>query len=118
MNPFLASTKRMIALQGRTFSYTANTVGSYNVETGAVTSTTVVTNITAYKQHVVANQYNYPTLIGKELAHFYVAGDALASKPKAQDKITDGSVVYTVLSVIEQEARGQICLFKVLATKG
>lgn len=118
MNLFVASTRRMIEQYGAPISY--RTVGEpmYNIETGkTVASTPVVKEFKAYKKHIVANQYNYPNLIGKEVAEFYAYAGSFDNKPRINDKIVVDGETYTVQRFAEHGAYGQVILYKLLCVK-
>lgn len=117
-NKYLNIIKSAILRHGRIFQYKSVGEKNYDIETGSASGTDIITNIKAYKQHIVANQYTYPTLIGKQVNHFYIASDSLPVKPKTQDIIVDDSYKYTVVSVMEQEAQGELVLFKVVTVEG
>lgn len=117
-NQFLISVKRHIALHGEVVTYSSITDGVYNVETGSVTNTNTDILLPVYKKHIKANQYNYPNLIGKDAAVFYLANDQLSFVPKIRDKIVTTLGTYTVDSISEHRAEGLLVLFKILAVKG
>lgn len=117
-NPFLLTTIKMIKRHGQEMNYVKVIGGSYNVETGSVTNTTMDFSVTMYKKHIVANQYNYPNLIGKSSAMFYLANNALTFTPAIRDKIVVDSETYEVESIVEHRAQGQLVLYKIIAIKG
>lgn len=117
-NQFLASTKKLIALHGQSMTYTAVTEGTYNIETGSITNTETNYTVTMYKKHISANQYSYPSLIGKTAAIFYLANDSLAFTPAVQDKITVAGETFTIESLVEHRALGAIALYRLVAVKG
>lgn len=115
MNRFLSATKQAIIRHGQLCVYTRVSTGVYDVATGGSTATTTTYNITAYKKHIKANQFNFPNLIGKETALFYIASDSLTFEPKPKDKISSGSKTYTIDSVQSHVALGQVVLYRVMA---
>lgn len=117
-NSFLGMTNQALALHGKQAQYTRTTAGVYDIETGAATNTTLVTNVQVYKKHIKTSQYNYPNLIGKDAVIFYLANNALTFIPKARDKITYDNVQYTVDSFVEHVALGETVLYKILAIRG
>jgi hypothetical protein len=117
-NPFLNSTTRMIDQHGQSVTYTKVTEGTYNIETGSTTNTDTTYTVKMYKKHIKSNQYNYPNLIGRNAALFYLANQALAFVPETRDKITVNGEVFEVEAIVEHSARGQIVLYKLIAVKG
>lgn len=115
---FLASTKSQIDRHGKLLTYSVVAEGSYNIETGTVTNSQVNYSIKMYKRHIKANQYNYPNLIGQDAAIFYIANHKLEFIPAIRDRITDATGTYTIDSITQHEASGQVILYKVLAVKG
>jgi hypothetical protein len=118
MDRYLAITLRAINQHGKNCNYIVVTEGTYNIETGSTTNTETTHALKMYKKHVRANQYNFPNMIGKDSAVFYLANNNLTFKPTAQDKITFDSVTYTVDSVMEHAADGAVILYKILTVKG
>lgn len=118
MNPFLNSTKRMIDQHGQSVTYTKVTEGTYNIETGSTANTDTTYTVKMYKKHIRANQYNYPNLIGRNAAMFYLTNLDLAFLPSVRDKITANGETFEIDSVVEHSARGEIVLYKLIAIKG
>ena len=118
MNQFLLAAKQLIGMHGKTFSYTKVTQGTYDPSTGSVTNSESTTSLTAYKKHIKATQYNYPNLIGKDAASFLIASDSFVDAPSVNDKITEGTSVYTVDSIQEHLAFNEIVMYTILAYKG
>lgn len=118
MDRYLAITLRAINQHGKTCTYTVVTEGTYNIETGSTTNTETSHTLKMYKKHIRANQYNFPNMIGKDSAVFYLANNSLTFKPATQDKITFDSVTYVVDSFTEHAADGAVILYKLLAIKG
>ena len=117
-NPFLASTQRMINQHGQSVTYTKVSEGTYNIETGSTTNTDTSYTVKMYKKHIKATQYNYPNLIGKNSAMFYLVNTALDFIPAIRDKITVGGETFEIESIAEHSARGQIVLYKLVAVRG
>jgi hypothetical protein len=115
---FLEITKRALARHGIDLVYASVTTGAYNVETGkpAVTRTEYTKRM--YPKQIVANQYNYPALVGKESLMFYLANDALEFSPKANDEIEYKSKTYKVQSLQEHFAAGELVLYRIVAVRG
>lgn len=117
MNLFVISTRRMIDQYGANITYSSVSDPAYNYETGRATATASNKVFKAYKRHIVANQYNYPNLIGKDIAEFYVYAASFDSTPKINDKIVQGGETYTVQRFGEHGAYGQVILYKLLCVK-
>jgi hypothetical protein len=117
-NPFLLSSVKMIKTHGQSMQYFQVTEGTYNIETGSTVNTTTEHTVTMYKKHLKTDQYNFPDLIGRSAAVFYLANHALSFVPAVRDKITVGSETFEVQSLIEHRAYGELTLYKLIATKG
>ena len=115
---FIRSAKELIYPNGVSIVYSTVTTGAYNVETGTAASTSVDTTVTAFPKVVKVSQWNYPNLVNKVVEEFLVVATDLTTAPKPQDKITRGTDVYTVDSIREHVAGGEVVLYKVLAYKG
>ncbi len=118
MDKYLAITLNAINQHGKTYSYTIITEGTYNIETGSTTNTETSYSVKMYKKHIRASQYNFPNMIGRDSALFYLANNALSFVPAPKDKITINNVTYTVDSVTEHAADGLVILYKILTVKG
>lgn len=118
MDKYLAIILRAITQHGQTCSYTVVTEGVYDVETSSTSNTDTSYSIKMYKKHLRANQFNFPNMIGRESALFYLANNKLTFTPAIKDKITINNIVYSVDSITEHSANGAIVLYKILAVKG
>lgn len=118
MNQFLISTKSFIDTNGISSTYTVIQEGAYDVETGSASNTETSYTVKMYKKHIKATQYNYPNLVGKDAAMFYLVNDSLAFTPAVRDKITFSGVTYTVDSIQEHSALGAVILYRIVAVKG
>lgn len=118
MNQFLVETKKFILSNGSSCTYKVVQEGSYNVETGGTTNTETSHTVTMYKKHIRANQYNYPNLVGKDAAMFYLANDSISFTPAVRDKINFSGVEYSIDSIQEHSALGQVVLYRIIAVKG
>lgn len=118
MDKYLGITLRAINTHGRNCTYTIVTEGTYNIETGSITNTETAHTIKMYKRHIRASQYNFPNLIGRDSALFYLANNNLSFVPAVKDKITIDGVTYTVDSITEHAADGLVILYKIVAVKG
>ncbi len=117
MDAFLRASVDAINRNGVNTTYTANTRVVNEIE-GTVTNTAVTHVVKMYPKQIQANQYNYPTLVGKEVIKFYLANNALSFTVKVSDSITYGGVVYRIQSFQEHVAHGQVCLYRIIAVKG
>lgn len=118
MDKYLEIAVRAINTQGKTCSYTKVTEGSYDIETGSTTNTETSYSVKMYKKHIRATQYNFPNMIGRDSALFYLANNSLSFVPANKDKITFDSVTYTIDSITEHAADGLVILYKILTVKG
>ena len=117
MDRYLAIALQAINQHGKTCSYSVVSEGSYNIETASTTNTETKHSVKMYKKHIRASQYNFPSLVGRDSALFYLVNNSLSFVPKPKDKITFDSVVYTVDSISEHAADSLVILYKVLAVK-
>lgn len=117
MDKYLAIVLKAISQHGKTCSYTIVTEGSYDVETGSTTNNETSQSVKMYKKHIRASQYNFPNMIGRDSALFYLANNKLAFVPKVKDKITIDGVTYNVDSITEHSADGLVILYKILTVK-
>jgi hypothetical protein len=118
MDKYLAITSKAMSQHGKTCTYTTVTEGAYNIETGSATNPETAHTVRMYKKHIRASQYNFPNMIGRDSALFYLANNNLSFVPAPKDKITFDSITYTVDSVVEHAADGLVVLYKILAVKG
>jgi hypothetical protein len=117
-NQFLLSTSKMIKMHGSAMTYTQVQEGTYNIETGSTTNTSTNYTVTMYKKHLKTDQYNYPDLIGRSAAMFYLANAELEFTPTVRDKILVDGETFEIQSLMEHRARGQLVLYKLVATRG
>lgn len=118
MQNFLRLTKQAIDRHG--ISVTLKTISApvYNHLTGQATSEETAYVIKSYPRQVVANQYNMPNMLGKELIDFYISGsDLYGLQPKTNDKINFNSADYTILRVKEHRAENTVLLYIVTSVK-
>lgn len=118
MDKYLAITLRAINQHGKTCSYITVTEGSYDIETGSTINTETTYSVKMYKKHIRASQYNFPNMIGRDSALFYLANDNLSFVPTSKDKIIIDGVTYTIDSITEHAADGLVILYKILTMKG
>lgn len=114
---FTIVAKNAIARHGSSSTFIHVTQGSYNTSTGIASVSEATETITVYKKHIKANQYFLPSLIGKDVAEFYVAGNAMTIAPKVNDKITFNSVTYTIESITEHHAGGEVGVYCLIGVK-
>lgn len=117
-NPFLQAVKDSVYSHGVDITFVTVTEGTYDTATGSVTNTEVNTTVKAFPKNVRTNQYNLPNLIGKQVTEFLIVPTDLAVKPNPQDKVIRGGITYTVDSVKEHAAQGEVVLLKVIVYKG
>lgn len=116
-NDFLRASVNAIKRNGVDMTYTS--IESVMDEIRGVPTVTE-TNYTLriYPKQIQANQYNYPTLVGKEVIMFYLANNNLPFQVKVSDLITYKGHKYRVYSFQEHMARGEVCLYRILGVKG
>jgi hypothetical protein len=118
MNLFLKSTKQLINQHGLLATFTAITEGVYNPNTLSTSNTSTDYAVTVFKNHIKTSQYNYPNLIGKEVAEFYLANDSLTFVPSNRDLVTYSGTVFTIENIQEHHAMGSVALYTIIASKG
>ena len=118
MDKYLLIVLKALNQHGKTCTYSVVSEGSYNIETGSTTNSETAHTVKMYKKHIRANQYNFPNMIGRDSALFYLANNNLEFTPAIKDKITVDSTTYTVDSITEHAADGLIILYKLLTVKG
>lgn len=117
-NPFITSAKKLIYRNGIDATFTKVIEGTYNSDTGSVTNTETTKVVKVYPKVITANAYNFPSLINKEMREYLVVSEDLGYKPEAQDKIAEGTAVYSVVSVKDIVARNESVIYIVAAVKG
>lgn len=117
-NPFLEAAKACVYPNGLSITFIRTVEGTYDTATGSVTNTEVSTSLIAFPKKVKTNQYNFPNLVGREVKEYLIVASDLANAPQPMDKVTQGSTVYTVDSVSEHVALGEVVLYKVIVYKG
>lgn len=110
---FERTVNTMLTRHGIPSVYRQVITGTYDVETGSVTNTSVDFNVKIYMKHLKANQYAYPNLVGKDAAMFYLSGSA-GINPLSQDLILINSKTYKVDSVQAHSAEGSILLYRII----
>lgn len=115
---FQSAVTSAITRHGLPLSYTAVTTGAYNVETGTPTITRVSYTLTMYPKQIIANSYNYPSLIGKESFMFYLSAASLAFTPKMNDEIVHKGNTYRVQSYQSHMANANTVLYRIIAVRG
>ena len=113
----VGSTKRALQRHGADLPYSTITRTVDPIE-GSVTE--VITNVTLriYPEPLQVNQWNFPTLVGKQTVMFYLAADGLTFTPKPSDEITYLGEVYRVNSIQAHTAHGKTILYKLIGVKG
>lgn len=113
----VGSTRRALARHGQLLPYSTIT-RTVDPILGSATEVVTTTNLKIYPEPMVANQYNYPALVGKQTVMFYLAADGLTFTPKVSDEITYQGEVYRVNSFQAFTAHGKTILYKLLGVKG
>lgn len=113
-NEFQVAAEQAIKRHGRSLTYRRVTTGAVDLNTGGVSTSDSDTTAVIYKRQIRASQFNFPSLIGKEIAQFYVIAQDLPFTPKVKDKILDGATVYTIDSFQSHEALGTVILYRIL----
>ena len=113
----VGSTTRALQRHGTDLPYSTITRTVDSIE-GTVTE--VITNVTLriYPEPLQVNQWNFPTLVGKQTVMFYLAADGLTFTPKPSDEITYLGEVYRVNSIQAHTAHGKTILYKLIGVKG
>lgn len=114
---FQSMTDSAINRHGMLSKYVAKSTGDYDVETGTVINTETEYSIKVYRKHIKANQYNFPNLIGKDIALFYLSAGQLTFVPNVQDLIIYNSETYKVDSIQSHTANGAVILYRVVGVK-
>lgn len=114
---FVILTRQALKVHGKPATYIRVSSGVYDIETGKSTNSDTSYSIQMYKKHIRANQYNFPNLIGKDSAIFYVSATDITFVPNMRDKIVFDNVTYTIDSYMEHAAGGQVVLIKLIGVK-
>lgn len=117
MHNFKISSVKLIAKHGISMTYKSVARVVDEVQ-GTVTQTVTPYTVTMYPRQIVANQYNMPTLVGKEVIQFYLANPPNAFVVTVNDTITYNSTSYKVQSWQSHMANGVVCLYRIIAVKG
>jgi hypothetical protein len=123
MNPFLISAKRLVDRHGKNCTLIKVTEGELNTETMTVSNTETSYTVKMFKNHIKANQFHFPNLVGKDSAEFYLvntpsgSGCSPSVKPEVKDKINYDNVIYTIDSINENYARGELVLYRLVSVK-
>lgn len=115
---FLQVAKNALARQGADLVFASLSAGAYNVELGKPTVTRTEYTVRMYPKQIIANQYNFPALVGKETIMFYLANDGLAFTPKINDEIEYKAKAYKIQNIQEHFADGAIVLYRMVAVRG
>ena len=115
---FQTAVTSAITRHGLPLSYTSVTTGAYNVETGTPTITRVTYTLLMYPKHFIANNYNFPSLIGKDSFMFYLSAAGLAFVPKLNDEIIHQGYTYRVQSYQSHMANAGTVLYRIIAVRG
>lgn len=96
-------------------TYRSFGASSYNVNTGINSPVTVEYTLKAFPKHIKTSQYNYPSLIGKDVVMFYILSGTIS--PKINDEISVGQKTYKVSDYQEHWANGELILYRVVAAR-
>jgi len=110
-------TKRALQRHGADLTYTTTTK-VVNEDEGTVVETPTNITLRIYPRPVQVNQYNYPTLVGKQVVMFYLASEDLTFSVKPSDTVLWNGNVYRINSYQAHVAQGEIVLYKLLGVKG
>ena len=113
----VGSTKRALQRHGQCLTY-SSIARVVDPILGSATETIPSTVLKIYPEPIQANQWNYPTLVGKTVVVFYLAADCLTFTPKPSDEITYQGEVYRINSIQAFTAHGKTILYKLLGVKG
>jgi hypothetical protein len=116
-NTFLQATIKAINRNGVDLKYKSSERVIDEIE-GTVTNSVVEYTCRIYPKQIQANQYNFPTLVGKEVVMFYLANSNLGFQVKVSDNIEYKGNLYRINSYQEHIAKGQVCLYRILGVKG
>lgn len=111
------ATKRALDRHGQLLPY-STIVRIVDPILGSATETVTTANLKIYPEPMVASQYNYPTLVGKQTVMFYLAAECLSFTPKVSDEITYQGEVYRINSFQAFTSHGKTILYKLLGVKG
>lgn len=114
MNRFALATRNAIQRNGILSTYKRITTGAYDPNTGIIPSSELSYSFKIYMKQIIANQFNYPSLIDKESGLFYIDASQINFIPKAQDVIIYNSKTYKITSTQSFSAGGSIILYKVI----
>jgi hypothetical protein len=114
----LQMTTKAFARHGVDLPYTSVVTGLYDPEQArpAVVKTTYTLKM--YPKQFFANQYNFPTLVGKENILFYLSAEGLGFIPKVNDEVEYKGKKYKVYDVQEHFANASVALYKLTSSRG
>ena len=115
-NLFARATQQAIERHGILGTYKSLSNPSYNITTGVVTSSETSYSFKMYMKQLIANQFNYPDLINKEVGIFYIDTSRITFIPKVQDLVIYNGKTYKVQSFQSFTAGGSIILYKLIAS--
>lgn len=118
MNKFLQITFNAIKRNSIPVQYIQVQIGEYDTSTATIANTEITHDIQVYKKHIVANEYNFPNLIGKEVANFYIVNKDITFTPKTRDIIRQSGKEYSIESVTEFAANGDVVLYVITGALG
>lgn len=113
----LGAATRAISRHGVPMVYTQVQTGLYDPELARPAVVETSYTLTIYPKQFIANQYNYPALVGKETIMFYLSNTS-ALVPRVNDEVQYKGKKYKVQSVQEHFANGAIALYKLIGVRG
>ena len=117
MNCFIQAAKELIYPNGVQITYSSTSTGTYDVETGTTTNTSIETSLKAFPKVLKPSMYSYPNLVGKSVSEWLVVAPDLPSTPKPLDKIIKGTEIFVVETYSEHVAVGEVVIYKIVAVK-
>lgn len=117
MNAFLVAVKKQVNRHGIVAQILKVSEGVYDPETLTTTNTETSYDVKLFKNHLRATQYNFPNLVGKDAAEFYLANTDALIKPEVKDKIVYAGDSFMIESVKENWALGELCLYQIVGVK-
>lgn len=119
LSDFKGMAQRQIQRHGVECTYVLQTQGVYNPETSSISGGSSQTyTFKAFPAKASFTETQQPNLVGVDTKVFMVAAADLPVKPEVNSKITAGIDSYTVLSVVQHCAHGQVTIWRLLCKEG
>ena len=117
-NRFATQSKRLVDKAGKAITYRRVVDGEYDPEEGEVVNTETSTQCKAFKVQANNSEIMSPSMIGKDISVFLIAGLDLNFVPKANDFIDYSNLTETftvqVLQVKEHWAGDKVSLWRLV----